>query len=306
VAPRLQFRLLPDHHFGPDRDALIEVGDVGVLLSLGDSGKVVGSRGGVVGHLYNYFFLIVFLIGIAIVLLASEFGWRLGTRTEGQPASGNISALEQSLLGLLALIVGFTFLMALTRFEARREAVLNEANAIGTTALRARLLPEPHRTESLKLLREYAQIRIDYIPTGKSFAELPTLIERSNNIQEALWQQVKALSAKDNNMVPTGLFIQALNEMIDNQGKRLSALRNYIPDVVLLSLFGIAAVACGFAGYASGLDPLRTRLPVFITAFLVCSVIFVILDLDRPNVGFITISQQPMIDTVASLSAFND
>src|SRR5258705_676717 len=213
------------------------------LLSLGDSDKLVGSRGGVVGHLYNYFFLVVFLIGIAIVFLASEFGWRLGTRTEGQAASGNISALEQSLLGLLALIVGFTFLMALTRFEARREAVLNEPNAIGTTALRARLVPEPHRSESLKLLREYAQIRIDYIPTGKSFAELPTLIERSNNIQEALWQQVKALSVKDNNMVPTGLFIQALNEMIDNQGKRLSALRNYIPDVVLLSLFGIAAVA---------------------------------------------------------------
>ena len=258
------------------------------------------------GQLYNYFFLVGFLIGIAIVFLASEFGWRLGIRTKGRGTSGNISALEQSLLGLLALIVGFTFLMALTRFEARREAVLNEANAIGTTALRARLLPEPQRTESLKLLREYAQIRIEYIPTGKSFAELPTLINRSNNIQEALWQQVKALSAKDNNMVPTGLFIQALNEMIDNQGKRLSALRNYIPDVVLLSLFGIAAVACGFAGYASGLDALRTRLPVFITAFLVCSVIFVILDLDHPNVGFITISQQPMIDTVASLSAFND
>ena len=276
------------------------------LLSLADSGKLVGGRGGVVGHLYNYFFLVVFLIGIAIVFLASEFGWRLGARTEAHGASGNISALEQSLLGLLALIVGFTFLMALTRFEARREAVLNEANAIGTTALRARLLPEPHRTESLKLLREYAQIRIDYIPTGKSFAELPTLIDRSNNIQQALWQQVKALSAKDNNMVPTGLFIQALNEMIDNQGKRLSALRNYIPYVVLLSLFGIAAVACGFAGYASGLDPLRTRLPVFITAFLVCSVVFVILDLDHPNVGFITISQQPMIDTAASLSAFND
>jgi hypothetical protein len=58
---------------------------------------------------YNYFFLVVFLIGIAIVVLASEFGWRLGARTEGHAASGNISALEQSLLGLLALIVGFTF-----------------------------------------------------------------------------------------------------------------------------------------------------------------------------------------------------
>ena len=237
-------------------------------------------------------------------LLASEIGWRLGIRTKGHGASGNISALEQSLLGLLALIIGFTLLMALTRFEARREAVLNEANAIGTTALRARLLPAPHREESLKLLREYAQIRI--IPASKSFAELPTLIDRSNQIQEALWQQVKVLSVKDNSMVPTGLFIQALNEMIDNQGKRLAALQNFIPHIVLLMLSGMAAVACGFAGYASGLDPLRTRLPVFITAFLVCSVIFVILDLDRPNVGFITISQQPMIDTLASLSALSD
>ena len=260
--------------------------------------------GGGVGQSVQLFFLVVFLIGVAIVFLASEFGWRLGIRTKGHGASGNISALEQSLLGLLALIIGFTFLMALTRFEARREAVLNEANAIGTTALRARLLPAPHREESLKLLREYAQIRI--IPAGKSFAELPTLIDRSNHIQEALWQQVKALSVKDNNMVPTGLFILALNEMIDNQGKRLAALQNFIPPIVLLMLSGMAAVACGFAGYASGLDPLRTRLPVFITAFLVCSVIFVILDLDRPNVGFIIISQQPMIDTLASLSALSD
>ncbi len=256
------------------------------------------------GQSVQLYFLIVFLIGVAIVSLASELGWRLGTRTKGHGANGNISALEQSLLGLLALIIGLTFLMALMRFEARREAVLNEANAIGTIALRARLLPAPHREESLKLLREYAQIRI--IPAGKSFAELPALIDRSNHIQEALWQQVKALSVKDNNMVPTGIFILALNEMIDNHGKRLAALQNFIPPIVLLMLFVMAAVACGFAGYASGLDPLRARLPVYINAFLICSVIFVILDLDRPNVGFITISQQPMIDTLASLSSYSD
>jgi hypothetical protein len=92
--------------------------------------------------------------------LASEFGW---LRTKGHGGSANISALEQSLVGLLALVVGFTFFMALMRFDARRDAVLNEANAIGTTALRARLLPEPHRMETLKLLREYVQIRTDYI-----------------------------------------------------------------------------------------------------------------------------------------------
>src|SRR5258708_4674977 len=137
-------------------------------------------------HFYNYPLLLVFSAGVVMVLLTSEIGWRLGKQNEGHGVSGNVSALEQSLLGLLALMVGFTFLMALTRFEARGQAVLNEANAISTTALRARLLPEPHRTEILRLLREYAQIRLDSIPTGKSMAELPGVIDRSNQIQEEL------------------------------------------------------------------------------------------------------------------------
>jgi len=162
------------------------------------------------------------------------------------------------MLGLLALIIGFTFAMALSRFEARREAVLNEANAIGTTALRARLLPDPHRAETLKLLREYIQLRLDVIQSGQSLAEHRTAVDRSNGIQEALWLQVRALIVKDSGMVPTGLFIQALNEMIDDQAKRLAALRNRVPNVVLLGLFGIAAVVGGFAGYASGRDAKRT------------------------------------------------
>ena len=58
------------------------------------------------------------------------------------------------MLGLLALMIAFTFSMALSRFDLRRDALLNEANVIGTTALRARLLPEPHRIETLKLLRD--------------------------------------------------------------------------------------------------------------------------------------------------------
>src|SRR5436305_941256 len=147
--------------------------------------------------LYGYSLLTIFMVGLLFILAASEIGWQCGSRDK-QHGGSNISTLESAVLGLLALIIGFTFAMALSRFEARRDAVLNEANSIGTTALRARLLAEPYRTESLKLLREYAQIRIDYLPTGKSFAELPAVIGRSNTIQELLWQQVKELSAKNN------------------------------------------------------------------------------------------------------------
>ena len=75
-------------------------------------------------------------------------------------------------------MIGFTFAMALSRFEARRDAVVNEANAIGTTALRARLLPEPHRAEALKLLREYVQIRLDLTQRPASQTELMSAINR--------------------------------------------------------------------------------------------------------------------------------
>jgi hypothetical protein len=184
--------------------------------------------------------------------------------------------------------------------------VLNEANAIGTTALRARLLSEPHRTDILKLLKEYVKIRVDIVESGQSLAELKTAVDRSNVVQEALWQQMKALVARDNSMVPTGLFIQTLNGMIDDQEKRLAALRNRVPNVVLLGLFGIAAIAGGFAGYASGLDPKRNRLPVYIMGFLVSAVILLIFDLDRPSSGFIRNDQQSMIDVSASIGAFSD
>jgi hypothetical protein len=107
-------------------------------------------------------------------------------------------------------------------------------------------------------------------------------------------------------MVPTGLFLQALNEMIDDQAKRLAALRNRIPNVALLGLFGIAATAAGFAGYASGLDTKRTRLPVCIMGLLVAMVIILIFDLDRPSSGLIVNDQQSMIDTAASIAAFSD
>ena len=110
--------------------------------------------------LYNYSLLTIFLVALAAILVALEIGHWLGVRATGK-GGDNISTLEGAVIGLLALMVGFTFAMALSRFEARRDAILAEANAIGTTALRARLLPEPRRKEVLGLLRDYVKIRLD-------------------------------------------------------------------------------------------------------------------------------------------------
>ena len=256
-------------------------------------------------ELSGYSLLSIFLVSSIVILFASEIGRRIGVRGAAR-GGDHIATLESAILSLLALMIGFTFAMALSRFEGRRDAVLNEANAIGTTALRARLLPAPHNAQALKLLREYVQIRLDITRRVPSAAELNDAIARSNAVQEALWGQALAAAAKDAGMVPTGIFIQTLNEMIDNQEKRLTAGRNRVPNIVLLALYGIAIVAGAFTGYGSGLEARRPRLPVYLTGILVSSVILLIQDLDRPNTGFITVSQQPMLDAAAGIAAYAD
>jgi hypothetical protein len=256
-------------------------------------------------NLSDYQLLPIFLASLIILLAASEVGRRLGARAGGR-GGDHVSTLEGAILGLLALMIGFTFAMALSHFDTRRDAVLNEANAIGTTALRARLLPAPHNADALRLLRDYVQVRLEIAQRSPSPTELNTAIDRSNVLQEALWQQAMAVAAKDSGMMPTGLFVQSLNETIDSQEKRLTASRNRIPNIVLIALYGVTTVAVAFTGYASGLETRRTRLPVYLMGILVSSVILLIQDLDRPGAGFIKVSQQPMIDAAASIAAALD
>ena len=150
------------------------------------------------------------------------------------------------------------------------------------------------------------QIHLDISQRVASEAELDAAIAHANAVQEALWQQAKAVAAKDNGMVPVGLFIQSLNEMIDSQEKRLTAVRNRVPNIVLIALYGVAIFASAFTGYASGLEARRSRLPVYLMGTLVAAVILLIQDLDRPSSGFIMVSQQPMIDTAAAIAGYTD
>jgi hypothetical protein len=252
-------------------------------------------------ELTNYALITVFIASLAALLIASEIGHHFGSRAGGE---ANISTLEAAMLGLLALMIGFTFAMALTRFDERRAALLDEANSIGTAALRARLLPAPHGADSLKLLRDYVQIRLELTSHVPTAAEMHAAIVRSNEIQEALWSDVKLVMAKDNAVAPTALYIQALNEMFDNQEKRLTALRNRVPNTVILVLYGISVVVVGFSGYSSGAAERRWRLPVYIMGLLIAAVVLLIQDLDRPDAGIISVSQQPMVDTANALATY--
>jgi hypothetical protein len=107
-------------------------------------------------------------------------------------------------------------------------------------------------------------------------------------------------------MVPTGLFIQALNDTIDNHAKRLTATSNHVPNIAFTALYTIAVTAIAFTGYAGGMGRRRWRPGVYITGILIAGMILLIQDIDRPSTGFVKVSQKPMIDLAASLAGYAD
>jgi hypothetical protein len=190
--------------------------------------------------------------------------------------------------------------MAVGRYEARRAAVVDEANTIGTTYLRAQTLPEPIRTESIALLKRYADARIalsDAVPGSTAFDRASA---ESQVIQRKLW----ALAGEAMNESPESnasrLYIETLNEMIDAHTTRVAALANRIPSSVMFLQIGIAALAFGvLALYLEMLG--RAVLPALVGAVIVTVMLLVIFDLDRPHRGFITVPSTALVAERASM-----
>ena len=143
----------------------------------------------------------VFVGSLAVILVAVETGYRLGrarhrrSEHENEPAVGGIVAAE---LGLLAFLLAFTFSLAASRFEARRQTLLDETNAIGTTFLRAKMLPDPQGTQIRQLLREYVDVRLAAVQEGK----IESGIRRSSEIHDQLWAGAVAAAEKDPRSIP--------------------------------------------------------------------------------------------------------
>jgi len=242
---------------------------------------------------------IAILLFIAL-LVANAIGHRLGSRrdvdrSEGQTSQTN--ATVASMLGLLALLLGFTFTMALQRFDDRSEAVLQEANAIGTAYLRTRLLPGDTSPAAEALFREYIELRIEM---GRIDLTHPNALNAADStvkqIQQALWSQGVRAAELDPSPTRTGLFVQALNETIDQYGVRAVALEKHIPEFVLYLLFAITIMAEGVLGYAGGLANSRPIVAILSFSTLIVLVIFLVIDLDRPRRGFVEVNQSSLRD----------
>lgn len=235
---------------------------------------------------------VMFAATLAVLLGAGEAGYRLGARflaRTSDPIRSQIGTIQAAMFGLLGLLLAFTFAMAAQRYDARKQLVLQESNAIGTTYLRARLLPEPERAEARRLLRAYVDERLR-LNDGES-----------ERLHAALWDLAAKSAERDARSVSSGLFIASLNEVIDLHSKRAVAIANHVPESILVLLHAVAALAVGLMGYGCGLGGRRALLPNAIAAVLIAAVMLVIIDLDRPARGLITVSQKSMLELRDSL-----
>ena len=228
------------------------------------------------------------------LLAALEVGFRWGRRqpaTGDDGASGQVGAVQGAILGLLGLLLAFSFAAAGARFLERQDLIVVEANAIGTAYLRADLLDEPHRTQLRDALKGYTEERIETsrrLRTGLG-AEDVARIER---LHARIWSAASAGVAARPAM--TLAVLPPVNEVIDLHATRLAAGHKHLPALVLGLLVACSVLAIAVIGYGCGLGG-RRRAPLTVSlAVLIAAALWITIDLDHPRAGMIQLSDAPL------------
>jgi hypothetical protein len=238
-----------------------------------------------------------------VILGATGLGVFLGHRVRhlSESLKEPFGILQGALLGVVGLILAFGLSLAVSRYQDRRANIVNEANAIGTTYLRAETLAEPMRSRSLDLLVRYTRsaIRISDKVPGSDGADSARVEE--GQIERQLWTLAgQALATAPTASAPR-LYVDALNGMIDGETVRVAALSNRVPTAVLLLEVLGSALALGLLGAYLAIIG-RGVLAVSLAAALVAFLRLVTADLDRPTRGMIRVPDSALTDQLASMA----
>jgi len=253
-------------------------------------------------HLFELSTAVLTIVLFGVILGSTGFGMVVGRSMRHRPdgRKETLAVMHTTLLGFMGLVLAFGLSLAVGRYEARRAAVVSEANAIDTTYLRAQTLMEPVRTESIELLERYVDIsiRISHAPSGTP--EQTEATADSGQVQRGLWGLAgEALTSAPDASAPR-LYVETLNHTFEAQSARVAGLANRVPTpVLLLEVIG-AAIALGLLACNVALLG-RGVIPILLAALLVSFTLFVTFDLDRPSRGFIQVPSTPLDNVEASM-----
>lgn len=237
---------------------------------------------------FDAFFIVMILFFLMIITV--WIGYKLGLKKLKTDSKNN--ELSSSLLGLLALLMAFTFGMAGSRYENRKNCIIDEANCIGTAILRADIYPDSLKNAYKKDFESYLNSRITYFTSDRNEEKINTSLKQSAEISAKLWQRASYYAKDKDYFIQSNMMIPALNDMFDIASKTNTIYVSKVPESIVYLLLIFSIIISFYIGYNSGLDKKLGKKHIIGFCFLTCIVIYVTLDLDRPRRGLIDLNDE--------------
>jgi hypothetical protein len=245
----------------------------------------------------------VYVGTVVVVFVVAEIGFRIGMwlqrRDPDSATTAMTGAVVGGMLGLMAFLMAFSIGIVINQHNGRKAMVVTEANAVGTAYLRAGFLDEPDRTSTRDLLREYVEVRLAAVAD-------PTLLEsvvtRSEEIHGELWSIVEDNVSMGQDSDVMALFVDSINEVIDVHSLRLAAVYLRLPRVLGIVMLTATVLSFLLVGVASSSDGKRDPFAILLFALAFVAVLIIIVDLDRPQQGLLTVSQTALTDLLRQMT----
>lgn len=247
---------------------------------------------------------VVLIVVTCWLVGTAELGFRLARlnhKHHPEASQVELGNVQGAVLALLGLLLGFSFAMAVGRYDSRRSLVVDEANSIGTSWLRADFLPIAHATEVKSLLQHYTQLKLEAF----GMAHRPAIVidaREIRKIHQALWAHASAAAAEQPSPIIAS-FITSLNETLDLDSSRSAAARNRIPGLVWLLLLVVASSGIWISSYGNGSNGVRSLFNHLMFPALIGIVITLISDMDRPNKGLIQDNPKSLAELFESMQS---
>lgn len=228
-----------------------------------------------------------------MMVAAKEIGHAIALRAVRKvpardDAKSGVGFAVSGMLGLMAFTLGLTISMAQGRYDARRDLVLSEANAIGTVYLRAQLIGGAHGAAIMQVLPDYTRLRISYVDDAADAAQISAVHARVAALQQQMWSAATEIARSDPGPIPA-LLLQALNEMFDLSLSLRVAFESRVPLTIVRLLLVASLISVGGMGYYFGLAGVRHRVVSTLLILLWVLSFVLIIDLDQPRRGTIQV-----------------
>jgi hypothetical protein len=242
---------------------------------------------------------LLFVLTTLLVIATIELGFHLGKtvrRKSEDEKESPVSAIAGTILALLAFILAFTFGIVSDRYDARRELVRDQADAIRTSYMRSDFLPEPTRDQANALYHNYVTLLVQAERVGHLTSD-PKQLSELRTIEGQLWDIAVANVRGGDNSDISALYAESINDMSNVLANRIAvSVQSRIPSQIWVVLYVLVSLGMVAVGYQTAISGSRRTWAMVVMAFSFSIVIVLIAALDNPEHGYINISQQPVID----------